>query len=101
MCCGGVVLVLLHKYYCSISLGLAKDKGESKLERESWMIELPANKKTFGMLIYSLVLPTFKHVWEGLGPRKFREAAFEPGDQSVWTDTPADREKKSEVWMCT
>lgn len=64
MCCGGVVLVLLHKYYRSISLGLAKDKGESKLERESWMIELPANKKTFGMLIYS---PCTAHLHKCLG----------------------------------
>ncbi|KAL5476050.1 hypothetical protein EMCRGX_G025952 [Ephydatia muelleri] len=56
-----------------------KDKEESKLERESWMTELPTNKKSFG-----------------LGPRKFREAAFEPGDQSVWTDTPADKERKAQ-----
>lgn len=31
----------------------------------------------------------------GLGPRKFRSRAVELGDQSVWTDTPADRARKS------
>ena len=30
----------------------------------------------------------------GLGPRKFRSRAVELGDQSVWTDTPADRARK-------
>ena len=49
--------------------------------RESWMTELPPEMKAFG-----------------LGPRKFRaNAAPEKGDRSVWTDTPADREKKQKV----
>ena len=30
----------------------------------------------------------------GLGPRKFRSRAIELGDQSVWTDTPADKARK-------
>lgn len=30
----------------------------------------------------------------GLGPRKFRARAVEVGDQSVWTDTPADKARK-------
>ena len=31
-----------------------KDREEGKPERESWMLELPANKKTFGMFQYSI-----------------------------------------------
>ena len=31
----------------------------------------------------------------GLGPRKFRSTYAELGDRSVWTDTPADKEKKA------
>ena len=34
----------------------------------------------------------------GLGPRTFRAKATEMGDQSVWTDTPADRERKRQVF---
>lgn len=30
----------------------------------------------------------------GLGPRKFRARAVDVGDQSVWTDTPADKARK-------
>ena len=30
----------------------------------------------------------------GLGPRKFHSSALELGDQSLWTDTPADRARK-------
>ena len=33
----------------------------------------------------------------GLGPRKFRASNVELGDRSVWTDTPADRERKKMV----
>ena len=34
----------------------------------------------------------------GLGPRTFkRRAADKPGDRSVWTDMPADRERKAKV----
>jgi len=55
-----------------------KPQCDEKLERESWMLELPpALSKNFG-----------------LGPRTFRAKATEMGDQSVWTDTPADRERK-------
>ena len=31
----------------------------------------------------------------GLGPRKFRSAYHELGDQSVWTDTPAEKARKA------
>lgn len=31
----------------------------------------------------------------GLGPRKFRSAYAELGDQSVWTDTPAEKARKA------
>lgn len=55
--------------------GLNKPK---KLEREQWMLELPSDKQDFGM-----------------GPRKFRKNAKNLGDRSVWTDTPADRERKA------
>lgn len=52
---------------------------DSKPKRESWMTELPPDlSKNFG-----------------LGPRKFRARAVEVGDQSVWTDTPADKARKS------
>ncbi|XP_074047808.1 GPALPP motifs-containing protein 1 [Macrotis lagotis] len=47
--------------------------------RESWMTELPPELKGFG-----------------LGPRTFkRRADDKSGDRSVWTDTPADRERKA------
>lgn len=54
-------------------------KKDTKPKRETWMTELPPDlSKNFG-----------------LGPRKFRARAVEVGDQSVWTDTPADKAKKS------
>ena len=31
----------------------------------------------------------------GLGPRKFRSTYAELGDQSVWTDTPAEKARKA------
>ena len=31
----------------------------------------------------------------GLGPRKFCSAYHELGDQSVWTDTPAEKARKA------
>ncbi|XP_013823686.2 PREDICTED: GPALPP motifs-containing protein 1 isoform X2 [Capra hircus] len=56
------------------------DDDSSKLiTRESWMTELPPEMKDFG-----------------LGPRTFkRRADGKSGDRSVWTDTPADRERKA------
>ncbi|XP_015279341.1 PREDICTED: GPALPP motifs-containing protein 1 isoform X2 [Gekko japonicus] len=58
---------------------LGHDNNESKqVKRESWMTELPPELKGFG-----------------LGPRTFkRRADDESGDRSIWTDTPADRERK-------
>nr|XP_044635905.1 GPALPP motifs-containing protein 1 isoform X2 [Equus asinus] len=58
-------------------------KGDDDLSkpitRESWMTELPPEMKDFG-----------------LGPRAFkRRADDKSGDRSVWTDTPADRERKA------
>ncbi|XP_047902890.2 GPALPP motifs-containing protein 1 [Anser cygnoides] len=56
------------------------DSDEPKqLTRESWMTELPPELKNFGF-----------------GPRTFkRRADDKSGDRSVWTDTPADRERKA------
>ena len=36
----------------------------------------------------------FMIIFVGLGPRKFRSRAVELGDQSVWTDTAADKARK-------
>uniref|UniRef100_A0A182PD69 DUF3752 domain-containing protein n=1 Tax=Anopheles epiroticus TaxID=199890 RepID=A0A182PD69_9DIPT len=48
--------------------------------REDWMLELPDIRKISDM---------------GLGARQFRtREKAEIGDRSVWTDTPADRERK-------
>uniref|UniRef100_A0A8B9ZVT1 GPALPP motifs-containing protein 1 n=1 Tax=Anas zonorhyncha TaxID=75864 RepID=A0A8B9ZVT1_9AVES len=53
--------------------------ADSQLTRESWMTELPPELKNFGF-----------------GPRTFkRKADDKSGDRSVWTDTPADRERKA------
>ncbi|MBV97013.1 GPALPP motifs-containing protein 1, partial [Eschrichtius robustus] len=55
------------------------DDSSKPITRESWMTELPPELKDFG-----------------LGPRTFkRRAADKPGDRSVWTDMPADRERKA------
>ncbi|XP_054242635.1 GPALPP motifs-containing protein 1 [Indicator indicator] len=56
------------------------DSDEVKqITRESWMTELPPELKSFGF-----------------GPRTFkRRADDKSGDRSVWTDTPADRERKA------
>ncbi|KFV84160.1 GPALPP motifs-containing protein 1, partial [Struthio camelus australis] len=56
------------------------DSDEPKqVTRESWMTELPPELKSFGF-----------------GPRTFKRRADEKsGDRSIWTDTPADRERKA------
>ncbi|XP_020827157.1 GPALPP motifs-containing protein 1 [Phascolarctos cinereus] len=55
------------------------DDGSRPVTRESWMTELPPELKGFG-----------------LGPRTFkRRADDKSGDRSVWTDTPADKERKA------
>lgn len=55
------------------------DDSSKPITRESWMTELPPEMKDFG-----------------LGPRTFkRRADDKSGDRSVWTDTPADRERKA------
>lgn len=59
------------------------DKGKlanaGKPQREEWMTELPSEIKPLGV-----------------GARKFRTAPIDLGDQSVWTDTPADRMRKAQ-----
>ncbi|XP_074844322.1 GPALPP motifs-containing protein 1 isoform X2 [Carettochelys insculpta] len=55
------------------------DDRSRQVTRESWMTELPPELKSFG-----------------LGPRTFKRRTDEKsGDKSVWTDTPADRERKA------
>lgn len=51
------------------------------LTRETWMTELP---------------PELQHI--GLGARTFKKKSGpENKDRSMWTDTPADRERKIRV----
>lgn len=50
---------------------------DSGPKREDWMVELP---------------PGFRIA--GMGTRKFQSRDHDLGDRSVWTDTPADRERK-------
>ncbi|EPY87268.1 hypothetical protein CB1_000258004 [Camelus ferus] len=60
-------------------LAKGDDDSSKPITRESWMTELPPEMKDFG-----------------LGPRTFkRRADDKSGDRSVWTDTPADRERKA------
>ncbi|XP_022430587.1 GPALPP motifs-containing protein 1 [Monodon monoceros] len=55
------------------------DDSSKTVIRDSWMTELPPELKNFG-----------------LGPRTFkRRADDKSGDRSVWTDMPADRERKA------
>ncbi|NWI97859.1 GPAM1 protein, partial [Pitta sordida] len=56
------------------------DSDEPKqVTRESWMTELPPELKNFGF-----------------GPRTFKKRADDKSsDRSIWTDTPADRERKA------
>ncbi|KAM9566820.1 GPALPP motifs-containing protein 1 isoform 3-T3 [Guaruba guarouba] len=68
---------------CSIGPSVSSEfhtQNEPKqITRESWMTELPPELKSFGF-----------------GPRTFkRRADDKSGDRSIWTDTPADRERKA------
>ncbi|KAG9349527.1 hypothetical protein JZ751_027972 [Albula glossodonta] len=57
------------------------DDGKKELTRETWMTELP---------------PELQHI--GLGARTFKKRSGpENKDRSIWTDTPADRERKARV----
>ncbi|KAM6145940.1 GPALPP motifs-containing protein 1 [Phoenicopterus ruber ruber] len=57
----------------------ANSDEPKQVTRESWMTELPPELKSFGF-----------------GPRTFkRRADDKSGDRSIWTDTPADRERKA------
>ncbi|XP_065179276.1 GPALPP motifs-containing protein 1-like isoform X1 [Sycon ciliatum] len=60
---------------------LAPKKEE--LQREEWMTALPSNKKSLGL---------------GLTNRQFKGSSsyVKNEDRSVWTDTPADRERKAQ-----
>lgn len=56
------------------------DEGPVELAREAWMMELP---------------PELQHI--GLGARTFKKKSGpENKDRSIWTDTPADRERKAQ-----
>ncbi|KAJ8253364.1 hypothetical protein GJAV_G00212110 [Gymnothorax javanicus] len=58
---------------------LTGDDGPEQLSRETWMTELP---------------PELQHI--GLGARTFKKRSGpENKDRSIWTDTPADRERKA------
>ncbi|XP_022051129.2 GPALPP motifs-containing protein 1 [Acanthochromis polyacanthus] len=58
---------------------LTGDDTPEVLTRESWMTELP---------------PELQHI--GLGARTFKKRSGpENKDRSIWTDTPADRERKA------
>ncbi|ETN64612.1 hypothetical protein AND_003647 [Anopheles darlingi] len=63
----------------SAAIGANGDREQPKA-REDWMLELPDIRKISDM---------------GLGARQFRtREKQEIGDRTVWTDTPADRERK-------
>ncbi|XP_023651738.1 GPALPP motifs-containing protein 1 [Paramormyrops kingsleyae] len=56
------------------------DSSPKELSREAWMTELP---------------PELQHI--GLGARSFKKRSGpEDKDRSIWTDTPADRERKAQ-----
>ncbi|XP_047436575.1 GPALPP motifs-containing protein 1 [Mugil cephalus] len=58
---------------------LTTDDTPEVLARETWMMELP---------------PVLQHI--GLGARTFKKRSGpEKKDRSIWTDTPADRERKA------
>ncbi|KAF7667919.1 hypothetical protein LDENG_00041460 [Lucifuga dentata] len=58
---------------------LTGNDGSEVVTRESWMTELP---------------PELQHI--GLGARTFKKRSGpENNDRSIWTDTPADRERKA------
>lgn len=58
---------------------LTGDDAPEELTRETWMTELP---------------PELQHI--GLGARTFKKRSGpEKADRSIWTDTPADRERKA------
>uniref|UniRef100_I3J5F3 GPALPP motifs-containing protein 1 n=1 Tax=Oreochromis niloticus TaxID=8128 RepID=I3J5F3_ORENI len=61
---------------------LTGDDAPEVLTRETWMTELP---------------PELQHI--GLGARTFKKRSGpEKADRSIWTDTPADRERKARVF---
>uniref|UniRef100_A0AAY4B9J3 GPALPP motifs-containing protein 1 n=1 Tax=Denticeps clupeoides TaxID=299321 RepID=A0AAY4B9J3_9TELE len=60
---------------------LGIDNEPKELKRETWMTELP---------------PELQHI--GLGPRTFKKRSGpEDKDRSIWTDTPAERERKEQL----
>uniref|UniRef100_A0A8D0KPA3 GPALPP motifs-containing protein 1 n=1 Tax=Salvator merianae TaxID=96440 RepID=A0A8D0KPA3_SALMN len=62
-----------------------EDNDSKSVKRESWMTDLPPELKSFG-----------------LGPRTFKRRADDKSkDRSVWTDTPADKERKAKEMQDT
>ncbi|XP_061081975.1 GPALPP motifs-containing protein 1-like [Conger conger] len=59
---------------------ISGDDGPVEMARETWMTELP---------------PELQHI--GLGARTFKKRSGpENKDRSIWTDTPADRQRKAQ-----
>lgn len=73
-----LLLCCLNSFLCVF---LCKQDTPEVLTRETWMTELP---------------PELQHI--GLGARTFKKRSGpENKDRSIWTDTPADRERKTRV----
>lgn len=72
---------LLHCLNSCLLVFLCRQDTPEVLNRETWMTELP---------------PELQHI--GLGARTFKKRSGpENKDRSIWTDTPADRERKARV----
>lgn len=72
------LLCCLNSFLCVF---LCTQDTPEVLTRETWMTELP---------------PELQHI--GLGARTFKKRSGpENKDRSIWTDTPADRERKARV----
>lgn len=73
-----ISIVFLFYHVC---LFLCGQDAPEVVTRETWMTELP---------------PELQHI--GLGARTFKKRSGpEKNDRSIWTDTPADRERKARV----
>lgn len=91
--CGQIQILMYMQHcciyiYCKVVLSLNpflfpvyNQEAPEVLARETWMTELP---------------PELQHI--GLGARTFKKRSGpENKDRSIWTDTPADRERKDRV----
>lgn len=82
------IYAILFHIYCKVVFSinpipfpLDNQEAPEVLARETWMTELP---------------PELQHI--GLGARTFKKRSGpENKDRSIWTDTPADRERKARV----